>query len=193
MSGRINPAMLDNGPIELRIPPKECAACGGRFIPHGKNTKYCPSCRKLPQAQREAMRDARILDSVNAGKPDVVTYIDKSRIKKKEKPVEKEAKKEQKQEAKKEPALAEDLQRPPLPDGWMEQQKAMAEEDQQEDPSAKAARDVLLKKMMIFIQEQFGVHLLVLEDVVLVQISVGGKAYSGIWMEKKAMEDGPDD
>jgi len=96
----------ENAPVKLKVPPRECAACGGKFIPHGKNTKYCPECRKLPQAQREAMREDRKakLEAGLAEDPGkVVTYIDPSRARSKAKP-EKEKKEDR-------PALPEDFEK----------------------------------------------------------------------------------
>lgn len=73
----------ENEEVKLRVPPKKCAACGGKFIPHGKTSIYCPTCKKLPQTRREAMRDKRLLHP-EEDTSEVKVYIDESLKKKKE-------------------------------------------------------------------------------------------------------------
>ena len=77
----------------LPVPPKRCAACGGKFIPIARNGVYCPECRKLPQRTREAMRAERT-KKLEAGGIDeadgVITYIDPARIKTEQRMTEKE-------------------------------------------------------------------------------------------------------
>ena len=83
--GRLTPIVPpgENEPVELRVKPKVCEACGGKFIPVKGWTKYCPFCRRLPQKQREAMRDARALHPEEE-KDSVMVYVDEN-LKKKEK------------------------------------------------------------------------------------------------------------
>lgn len=33
-------------PIKLPVAIRECAGCGGKYVPTGHNQKYCPDCRR---------------------------------------------------------------------------------------------------------------------------------------------------
>lgn len=69
----------DAGPIKLKVPPKKCAACGGKFIPASGRQKYCPECRKLSPEEREKV----VKKEYNS---EVTSYVDESLIRKKPEP-----------------------------------------------------------------------------------------------------------
>lgn len=82
---------------------KTCQSCGNLYVPESNNQKYCPDCRSA-MAQDGTVKEA-FLKYQKARQPgEVVTFkLDQ----------EPEKKPEKKPEA------------PPLPEGWMEEQKKL--------------------------------------------------------------------
>ena len=60
-------AFID-GPVKLKIPPKECVLCGGKFIPTNNRQKYCPDCRELKQQEHDKIdRHKRLVKAREPG------------------------------------------------------------------------------------------------------------------------------
>ena len=106
-------AFID-GPVKLKIPPKECVLCGGKYIPTNNRQKYCPACRELKQQEHDKIdRHKRLAKARETGK--VITYT--IPVPKKENP---EVKMKE---------LLETTERPALPEGWMEEQEKLTAAD----------------------------------------------------------------
>ena len=43
MANRQNP-MDPDGPVKLKLKPRECEICGGKYIPTGTKQRFCPAC-----------------------------------------------------------------------------------------------------------------------------------------------------
>lgn len=106
-------ALVDE-PVKLKIPPKECVLCGGKYIPTNNRQKYCPACRELKQQEHDKIdRHKRLAKARETGK--VITYT--IPVPKKENP---EVKMKE---------LLETPERPALPEDWMEEQKKLTAAD----------------------------------------------------------------
>lgn len=46
--------LLGDELVELKIKPKECVLCGGKYIPTGPGAKFCPKCRQMTKKKRDA-------------------------------------------------------------------------------------------------------------------------------------------
>jgi len=171
---QFNPMAEDSGPVVLKVPPKYCAACGGKFIPHGKNTKYCPMCRRLPQARREAMRDARILDSVDEGKPEAVVYIDETKKRKQEETMK----------------GTKEVEKKPDPEDFTPIEAAPVDELEEiaaELPKIRL-KDAIYYAMLQLIKDQYGIDLIDASELMQGTLTVDGKEYGGIYIRRSAWE-----
>lgn len=45
MANRQNP-MDPDGPVKLKLQPRVCERCGGKYIPTGTKQRFCPACRE---------------------------------------------------------------------------------------------------------------------------------------------------
>lgn len=110
---RSSDAFID-GPVKLKVPPKECVLCGGKYIPTNNRQKYCPDCRELKQQEHDKIdRHKRLVKAREPG--EVVSYT--IPVSKKENPEEKMKKK------------MESPERPSLPEDWMEEQEKLSAAD----------------------------------------------------------------
>lgn len=49
-------------PVELKIKPKICEVCGGKYIPTSNHQKYCPVCRDNEKKKQALKKSKRKLD-----------------------------------------------------------------------------------------------------------------------------------
>ena len=56
--GRLTPIVLpgENEEIELKVKPRVCEMCGGKYIPHGPRQKYCPACRQAMGKEKKGAK-----------------------------------------------------------------------------------------------------------------------------------------
>lgn len=102
-------AFIDS-PVKLKIQPKECVLCGGKYIPTNNRQKYCQACRELKKEEHDKIdRHKRLAKAREPG--EVVSYT--VTVPKRENPEEKMKK------------GIETPERPALPEGWMEEQQKM--------------------------------------------------------------------
>ena len=133
-------------PVKLKIPPRECECCGGKYIPTGPRQKYCPTCKRLTPEEREERNHMK-----KEKQEDVKVYVDESLIKKKPAPV-----------------TEKDL-------------------DELDEMVEKAKKDnEFIQGMIDLLEKQYGVRLMRMDDVMPVQLTVAGKTYDGIWVEKRS-------
>lgn len=63
MGKNTDATMADVGPYKLKLQPRECEICGGKYIPTSNRQKYCPECKILVKRAlgdpEEAKRRAR--------------------------------------------------------------------------------------------------------------------------------------
>lgn len=149
--------IVDAGPIKLKIKPKKCEVCGGKFVPNGGNHRYCPTCKKLTPEEREEKRKMKKEEKDLA---EVKVYKDEKLIKKKPAPVETDQ----------------------IPEDELNELDRIAETAKVKTPK----RDELLSEMISMLEKQFDVRLMLMDDVMPVQLNVMGKTYDGIWVEKRA-------
>lgn len=106
-------AFIDS-PVKLKIQPKECVLCGGKYIPTNNRQKYCPACRELKKEEHDKIdRHKRLVKAREPG--EVVLYT--IPVPKKENPEEKMKK------------MMESPERPSLPEDWMEEQEKLSAAD----------------------------------------------------------------
>lgn len=171
--GKIKPIIPqgEEKPVKLRVPPKECKACGGKFIPVKGWTQYCPACRRLPQKKREAMRDARELHP-EMPKEDVKVYIDESLKKAAAEPSDPIQEEEDMKKT------FEPIEAKPVEE---------LEEIVQSAPAAKP-KDAFLDALLKLIHDQFGVDLIPADEYMPATLTVDGKAFSGLYIKKSTWE-----
>lgn len=46
--------LLIDRPVNLKIKPKACVLCGRPYIPTGPAAKFCPACKRMKKAKRDA-------------------------------------------------------------------------------------------------------------------------------------------
>lgn len=44
MGKNTDATMADVGPYKLKMKPRECEICGGKYIPTGTKQRFCPAC-----------------------------------------------------------------------------------------------------------------------------------------------------
>ena len=44
MGNKTDATMADVGPYKLKLQPRECEQCGGKYIPTGTRQRLCPAC-----------------------------------------------------------------------------------------------------------------------------------------------------
>ncbi len=155
-----------DSPVVLKIPPKKCAACGGKFIPHGRNTIYCPECRKLPQKRREAMKAEREKMDPQSDPGEVRAYVDPALVRKKEKAMKTEKK--------------DKNERPSVPEGWQEEQKAIS------DPEEADRQDGFAEDLIRLAEKAIGGRLIRGSDLVPMSMTIGNKKFDGFFVKRKS-------
>lgn len=106
-------AFIDS-PVKLKIQPKECVLCGGKYIPTNNRQKYCPACRELKKEEHDKIdRHKRLAKAREPG--EVVSYT--VPVPKRENPEEKMKK------------GIETPERPALPEEWMKEQEKLSAVD----------------------------------------------------------------
>ena len=78
MGKNTDATMADVGPYKLKLQPRECEICGGKYIPTSNRQKYCPECKILVKRSlggpEEAKRRARYYNHRTPGEV-VVTKL----------------------------------------------------------------------------------------------------------------------
>lgn len=44
MGNKTDATMTEVGPYKLKLKPRECEICGGKYIPTGTKQRFCPAC-----------------------------------------------------------------------------------------------------------------------------------------------------
>ncbi len=160
-----DPMAGDQGPVRLRIPPRECEACGGKFIPTGNRQKYCPNCSRMSPKEREAVRKMH-------GSPssEVVTYIDESLKKAAAEPSDPIREEENMKET------FEPIEAKPV------------EELEEIKDVTQSAPNAFLDALLQLIRREYGVDLIPADEYMPATLTVDGKAFSGLYIKKSTWE-----
>ena len=46
MGNKTDATMTEVAPYKLKLKPRECEICGGKYIPTGTKQRFCPACRE---------------------------------------------------------------------------------------------------------------------------------------------------
>lgn len=155
----------EDEPTKLKTPPSVCTICGGKFIRTDRRQKYCPDCRKEVYGRKSLSKKKREKDLAYA-------FGEKA-----------DDDKEDHVEGEKDKTTGGETLEKISQDVEEKRVELMLEEEKRR----------MLDGMIKAIEEQFGCHLINADELLPVEITVGGKLFQGAYIQRRTWEGGDDD